>query len=187
MARAAALGRHTAGTGGLGGPGPARRSASARAFGGSHSRGNGTLLRLAAKGLAAGDVAWLEQLHVAPREEEWSEFDADCGKYLAELDKKELLGKYTLAELDEEEQSLDRLRRWCRELRSRDLLGIPATTDSATSLKSCEQRFEAYADHVYAALAHYRQVPRSQRAGCPVRKVRVRDDVQTQGHPGPGL
>jgi len=73
--------------------------------------------------------------------------------HLAELDKEERLGKYTLAELEEEEQSLDRRRRWYRELRSRDLLGTPATTQSATALKICEERFESYADHVYAALS----------------------------------
>jgi Protein ChrB, N-terminal len=113
----------------------------------------GTLLRLAAKGYADEDVARLEQSYVTARKEEWAEFDADCGKYLAELDKEEQLGKYTLAELEEEEQSLDRLRRWYRELRSRDLLGVPATTDSATMLKHCEERFEAYADHVYTTLS----------------------------------
>ena len=114
---------------------------------------NGTLLLLAAKGFDDGDVSRLEQLYAAAREEEWAEFGADCGKYLAELDKEERLGKYTLAELEEEEQSLDRLRRWYRELRSRDLLGIATTTDSATSLKQCEERFEAYAEDVYAALS----------------------------------
>ncbi len=113
----------------------------------------GTLLRLAAKGYADEDVARLEQSYATARKEEWAEFAADCGKYLAELDKEERLGKYTLAELEEEEQSLDRLRRWYRELRSRDLLGVPATTDSATMLKQCEERFEAYADHVYTTLS----------------------------------
>jgi hypothetical protein len=83
---------------------------------------NGTLLLLSARGFADGDVARLEQVFAATREEEWSEFDADYGKYVAELDKEERLGKYTLAELEEEEQSLDRLRRWYRELRSRDLM-----------------------------------------------------------------
>jgi hypothetical protein len=114
---------------------------------------NGTLLLLAAKGFGDGDVTRLEQLYAVAREEEWAEFDADCGKYLAELEREERRGKYTLAELEEEEQSLDRLRRWYRELRSRDLLGIPATTDSATVLKQCEERFEMYAEHVYAALS----------------------------------
>ena len=113
----------------------------------------GTLLLLAAKGFGDGDVAHLERLYAAARQEEWAEFDADCGKYLAELDKEEQLGKYTLAELEEEEQGLDRLRRWYRELRSRDLLGIRATTDSATALKLCEERFDAYAEHVYAVIS----------------------------------
>ena len=90
----------------------------------------GTLLVLSASGYAARDAARLDQLYAEARESEWSEFHADCGKYLAELEKEERIGKYTLAELEEEEQSLDRLRRWFRELRSRDLLGVPATVDS---------------------------------------------------------
>jgi ChrB-like protein len=113
----------------------------------------GTLLLLSARGFTEDDVARLEQLYATIREEEWSEFDADCGKYLAELDKEERLGKYTLAELEEEEQSLERLRRWYRELRSRELIGIPATTDSAIALKRCEERFARYADRVYATLS----------------------------------
>jgi DNA gyrase/topoisomerase IV subunit A len=103
---------------------------------------HGTLLLLAAKGFGDGDVARLEQLNSAAREEEWAEFDAECGKYLAELDKEERLSKYTLAELEEEEQPLDRLRRRYRELRSRDLLGTPATTESAMTFTLCEERFE---------------------------------------------
>ena len=39
---------------------------------------HGTLLLLAAKGFADSDVARLEQLYAAAREEEWAEFDADC-------------------------------------------------------------------------------------------------------------
>lgn len=113
----------------------------------------GTLLVLAANGYAVRDAARLDQLYAEARELEWSEFHADCGKYLAELEKEERIGKYTLAELEEEEQSLDRLRRWFRELRSRDLLGVPATIDSTTDLKLCEERFETYAEHVYAALS----------------------------------
>jgi hypothetical protein len=115
--------------------------------------GAGTLLVLKATGYDQRDTARLEQLYAEAREAEWAEFLADCGKYLAELDKEERIAKYTLAELEEEEQSLDRLRRWYRELRSRDLLGIPATRDAAIDLKHCEERFEVYADHVYAALS----------------------------------
>lgn len=114
--------------------------------------GNGTLLVLTARGHAAGDAAHVEQLYAEAREQEWSEFRADCAKYLAELDREEAIGKYTLAELEEEEQSLDRLRRWYRDLRGRDLLASPPASDATTDLKRCEQRFDIYADHVYTAV-----------------------------------
>jgi hypothetical protein len=115
---------------------------------------SGTLLVLAAQGYGQADAERLFRLYVEAREAEWAEFHSDCGKYLDELDKEERIGKYTLAELEEEEQSLDRLRRWYRELRSRDLLAIPASIDSATDLKTCEERYAVYADRVYARVSN---------------------------------
>ena len=56
---------------------------------------------LSASGYAERDAARLDQLYAEARELEWSEFHADCGKYLAELDREERVGKYTLAELEE--------------------------------------------------------------------------------------
>lgn len=53
-------------------------------------------------------VGQLEARFTAQREAEWAEFTADWGKYEAELDGKVAKGKLTLAELDEEEQSLER-------------------------------------------------------------------------------
>lgn len=112
----------------------------------------GTVMVLAAAGHSGADVERLDRLYLEARESEWTEFEADCGKFLAELDKEERIGKYTLAELEEEEQSLDRLRRWYRELRSRDLLGLPVSVDAATDLRRCEERFNVYAEQVYAVL-----------------------------------
>jgi len=113
----------------------------------------GTLLALVSTGYGLGDSERLDRLYIEAREEEWSEFTADCGKYLFELAKEETLGKYTLAELEEEEQSLERLRRWYRDLRSRDLLGVAASTVARTELKACQEQFERYAEHVYAVLS----------------------------------
>jgi hypothetical protein len=115
---------------------------------------NGTLLVLTARGHGVADADRLEQLYAEARAQEWAEFRADCAKYLAELDREEALGKYSLAELEEEEQSLDRLRRWYRDLRSRDVLATPPATDAATDLKTCEQRFDDYAERVYANLGN---------------------------------
>lgn len=116
------------------------------------SEGEGVLLGLMATGHSAADSAHIQRLYDETRAEEWTEFQADCQKYLDELDKEQRIGKFTLAELEEEEQSLDRLRRWYRDLRSRDLLASPPSSDATTDLKTCEQRFNTYAEQVYAAI-----------------------------------
>ncbi len=58
----------------------------------------------------------------------------------------------TLAELEEEEQSLDRLRRWHRELSLRDTFGAPSAGPAAVALKESTERLEGYAERVYRGL-----------------------------------
>ena len=96
-------------------------------------------------------VAQLEALFTAQREAEWGEFLSDCGKYETELAGEVAKGKLTLAELDEEEQSLDRLRRWYRAIRARDLYGAPSAAMAERRLKECAEALEDFAERVYRA------------------------------------
>jgi hypothetical protein len=96
-------------------------------------------------------VGTLEDRYTAEREAEWTEFLADCGKYEAELAEEVAKGKLTLAELDEEEESLDRLRRWYRTIRGRDLFGAPSGTRAEMRLKECVEALERFAEQVYDA------------------------------------
>ncbi len=96
----------------------------------------------------------LESQFTAQREAEWGEFIADCGKYEAELAGEVAKGKLTLAELDEEEQSLERLRRWYRAIRTRDLFGAPSATGAERQLKECTEALEQFAEQVYRAREH---------------------------------
>jgi len=96
-------------------------------------------------------LAALEALFTAEREEEWGEFLAECDKYEAELASEVAKQKFTLAELDEEEQSHERLRRWHRELRGRDLLGAPSAPAGERRLKECAEALEDYAQRVFQA------------------------------------
>jgi Protein ChrB, N-terminal len=115
-------------------------------------RGDGEVVLLDAAGRDEAHAARLEGLFTAAREAEWAEFVADCGKYEAELDKEFRTKKFTLAELDEEEQSLERLRRWYREIKLRDLFGAPSAADAEQRLKHCAERLEDYAERVYQAV-----------------------------------
>jgi hypothetical protein len=108
---------------------------------------------LDASGRLPADAERLAEVYTAAREAEWVEFLAECGKYLAEIDKEIAKNKLTLAELDEEEQSLERLRRWHRELRLRDVLGAPSAAATDQRLKACEAKLEDYTQRVFQAVA----------------------------------
>lgn len=93
----------------------------------------------------------LQELFTADREAEFVELIAECAKFEAELKHEIEIQKFTLAELDEEEHSLDRLRRWYRELRTKDLYGAPSASVAERRLKECTAHLEDYAERVYAA------------------------------------
>ena len=107
---------------------------------------------LDAAGRAEQDGARLEALFIAERAEEWAEFLADCGKFDAEIDKEIRAGKFTMAELEEEEQSLERLRRWYRDIKARDVFGAPAATEAEQRFKHCAERLAEYSERVFRAL-----------------------------------
>ncbi|WP_405136358.1 Chromate resistance protein ChrB [Nocardia sp. NBC_01388] len=115
-------------------------------------RGAGEVLVLDAAGRAEKDAARLEALFTAERIEEWTEFLAECGKFDAEIDKEIGKGKFTLAELEEEEQSLERLRRWHRDIKARDVFGAPAAADADRQLGHCADRLADYTERVFQAL-----------------------------------
>jgi sugar phosphate isomerase/epimerase len=115
-------------------------------------RGDGEVTVLTAAGRAEADVSRLEALFTVERAEEWAEFIAECAKFDAEIDKEIRIGKFTLAELEEEEQSLERLRRWHRELMARDVFGASAAAEAGQQLKHCTERLGDYTDRVFTAL-----------------------------------
>ena len=119
------------------------------------ARGDGELVVLQATGRDERDAAWLQAAFTALRQQEWAEFLADCGKFDAEINKELALRKLTMAELEEEEQSMDRLRRWHRDLTARDVFGAPSAADAQQQLKHCEERLADFTDQVFQALHQF--------------------------------
>lgn len=98
------------------------------------------------------DAAKLRILFDAAREDEWSEFSSDCAKFKDEIASEIAKRKFTLAELEEEEQSLERLRRWFRANRSRDVFGGPLAERAEMDLAACTTDLEEFSGHVYSEL-----------------------------------
>ncbi|WP_435972059.1 Chromate resistance protein ChrB [Streptomyces sp. Qhu_M48] len=107
---------------------------------------------LQASGRTDEDASRFREMFTAARSEDWAEFLADCGKFEDEIAKEIRIAKFTLAELEEEEQSLERLRRWHRDLTARDVFGAPEATEAGIRLKECSAVCEEYAERVFAAL-----------------------------------
>lgn len=111
-------------------------------------RGDGELIVLRASA-EQDEAPRMRELFDTARREEWNEFIADCGKFEAEIAREVEKRKLTLAELDEEEQSLERLRRWFRSLRDKDVFDVVSSTDAERALETCVHALSGYAELVY--------------------------------------
>jgi hypothetical protein len=94
-------------------------------------------------------AAALEAAFIEGREEEWHEFIRECDKFDDEIAREIRNEKFTSAELDEEEQNLERLRRWHRDLSARDVLGASSAPEAELRLKTSAERLEGYAQQVF--------------------------------------
>ncbi|MDQ1512765.1 MAG: hypothetical protein QOC59_607 [Microbacteriaceae bacterium] len=112
-------------------------------------RGGGTLAVLDTEPRDAASEGVLRDAFTAARLDEWAEFTSECGKFDAELKDEAGKVRFTLGALEDQEQSLDRLRRWYRDLRKRDVLQLPEAKAAQRRLHDCEALLNDYADRVY--------------------------------------
>ena len=110
------------------------------------------MLRLLLFGFGAMIGSWALLASRLPHEvlRELAEFVSECTKFDAEIAGEITKEKFTLAELDEEEQNLERLRRWFRDLRRRDVFVAPSQEHAERRLKDCGELLEDFAERVFA-------------------------------------
>ena len=112
----------------------------------------GEVLALTASAADEPTAAKIRGLYDDARRAEWREFESECAKCLSELEREIRNEKFTLAELDEEEQNVDRLRRWHRELRSRDLFDSVSVGEIQQQLDACLAMLERFTTLVYTTV-----------------------------------
>lgn len=114
-------------------------------------RGGGTLGSFFVTRESGSDIDALREAFLEARRDEWKELLAECSAYEVEVRKEIAVEKFTFAELEEEEQSLERLRRWYSELESRSVIALPEQAVAAQELEICQKLLDGYADLVYRA------------------------------------
>jgi hypothetical protein len=109
----------------------------------------GTTLALRAEPLDPTDETRLHSAWNDARAEEYSELVSECDKLVAEIDKEFAKQKFTLAELDEEEAELDKLKRWHERIRARDVCGCERAGDGADALERASEALARYTAAVF--------------------------------------
>lgn len=113
------------------------------------AKAGGDVVLLRGEALDDATAQRLENLYVDAREEEYGEFLVECDRFLKEIEKEIGKGKLTSAELDEEEQSYERLVRWHREIAGRTMFQTASSPTAERRLKECEAALSDYAEKVF--------------------------------------
>ncbi len=116
----------------------------------NESGGTSHLLR----GGAVGDEARLVGAFGEARDAEYSEILDRCREFHTELEKERAVGKFTFAELEENEEDLSKLEAWFGKISARDRFGAPLSGEAGRALESCREDLEQFATSVYEAADH---------------------------------
>jgi hypothetical protein len=97
----------------------------------------------------SGDVDRLERAWNEARDKEYEELTAISAKFLAEIAHEFEIEKSTLAELEEEESELEKLRHWHQRIAARDVCEAAKAGEAAEAVKQAAEAFERYSNAVY--------------------------------------
>jgi hypothetical protein len=109
----------------------------------------GSVLAATATPLEEEDEARLMASWNEAREAEYTELAAECEKLVAEIDKEFAKQKFTLAELDEEEAELDKLRSWHKRIRERDVHDSDGAPEAEAALERASEAVSRFMAAVF--------------------------------------
>jgi hypothetical protein len=109
----------------------------------------GSAVAVRAEPLDAADDARLRGAWNEARADEYGELISECEKLVAEIDEEFGKQKFTLAELDEEEAELDKLKRWHERITGRDVCGCDRAGDAETAMEQASEALARYTAAVF--------------------------------------
>jgi hypothetical protein len=83
------------------------------------------------------------------RDQEYDKFIEQCQAFISEIEKEIKAQKYILAELEQNEQNLIRLRKWISKIQKRDFFKTPKSEQAVAAFQSCRQSLQNYTRQVY--------------------------------------
>lgn len=99
------------------------------------------------------DAAWqsraIERFNAA-RDEEYEEVVDETERFREEIARERRKGKFTFAELEDEESNLERLRKYLAQVEARDAFGAAGRERARAEVDGCAGVLQAFAEEIYA-------------------------------------
>lgn len=85
----------------------------------------------------------------AARDEEYGELLEQCEDYFEEIEKELARNNFTYAEIEENEEELNKLKQWYKKIAARDTFSSPLQGTSKAALAKCEDLLDDFCNKVY--------------------------------------
>ena len=85
----------------------------------------------------------------AARDEEYGELFEQCEDFFKEIDKEIARRNFTFAEIEENEEELNKLKQWYEKIAARDIFCSPLRVKAESMLSKCAELLDGFCDRVY--------------------------------------
>ena len=85
----------------------------------------------------------------AARDEEYEEVVDETERFREEIERERRKGKFTFAELEDEESNLERLHKYLARVEARDAFGAGGRARAAAEVERCAEVLEVFAQEIY--------------------------------------
>jgi alpha-L-fucosidase len=86
----------------------------------------------------------------AARDEEYEELVDETERFREEIARERRKGKFTFAELEDEESNLERLYKYLTQVETRDTFGASGRERARAEVEGCADVLQAFAEEIYA-------------------------------------
>jgi hypothetical protein len=91
----------------------------------------------------------INKAFVESRNEEYREIIEKCNDYAKEIEFEIGRQNFIFAEVEENEEELEKLKQWLKKVEKRDIVEAPLRKEAVEKIKSCEDLFQDFALKVY--------------------------------------
>ncbi|MCL6558832.1 MAG: hypothetical protein K6U74_08510 [Firmicutes bacterium] len=103
------------------------------------------------KGVFLGNEQQVVDMFNRARDEEYEEIIDRCRDFFKEIDKEIERKHFTYAELEENEEDLEKLKKWFDKVKERDFFNAGKMASTAEILEKCQEKLDEFGSYVFAS------------------------------------